>query len=274
MPIRQLLWLLTVVLPWTSSETVYMEPGDSIDVKAIAFEDKTLRIFCYKGNRFSMLRLFETLDLELEIDKNEFVEYGGRTEDEVLDNYKKKLPQIRLTLLKKRKSVQLSPFEQSCVALVTKEPYRIALKQVRLDMGRVAKFVLGISIFRNAHKLSRNSSFYYLATIVLNSCTVAFLSLVRTVVLLPMCPVKFVKRASLWLFSFYFVTHYFNNMRFIILIIFIGIMSILRTSQYRPVRKPALLFIIKFLLHAAAGTLVCSSTWHSIVAIKSFFHSI
>lgn len=119
-----------------------------------------------------MGRLFETVELILEIDSDDYTQYDGATPQEVQDHYDEHRSLFSFNLFsQKRTRLQLSPFASSCMGLETIEPYRIRLQKVRVDFWRVIQLIVGILVFQYAGKLSQNAVFYYITGVALGICS-------------------------------------------------------------------------------------------------------
>ena len=153
-----------------------MEPGEIHIYQPLArhrgFYEKDLRIYCYRGEKKTLARLFETVELILDIESDDYTQYDGATPTEVQEHYEEHRSLFSFNLFtQKRTRMQLSPFDSSCMGIETIESYRIRLQKVRVDFWRVIQLVVGCLIFHYAGKLSQNALFYYIAGVALGICS-------------------------------------------------------------------------------------------------------
>lgn len=149
-----------------------MEPGTIVDYHPNArhkgFFDNDMRIYCYSGSGKDWTRIFENIELQLEIEKDEFKQYEGATPSEVRQNFEDQQSLFSFNLFThKRTRLNLYPFKQQCIGIDTTLPYRVRLHQLRIDSFRIIQFSVGICLFIFAGNLSNNSIFFYLTGVVI-----------------------------------------------------------------------------------------------------------
>lgn len=75
----------------TDSGVYYLEPEEIVYVESesihIGFFTKKLRIYCYRGQAKSLARIFQTVQLNLDIKNDDFTQYEGTTPEIVRENY-------------------------------------------------------------------------------------------------------------------------------------------------------------------------------------------
>ncbi|XP_030380232.1 nuclear envelope integral membrane protein 1 [Scaptodrosophila lebanonensis] len=281
-PIVQMLIIVAATAVSSSAatpimDTVYLNPGAFIDVTGNVYGAHTLRTYCYMGKRLSLLSMFETTEFVLSIQNEDYTEYGGRTPKEVMEHYNEQRSLFSFTLFsQKRQRVQLSPFEQQCIGVVTKEPYKVGLKHVPLDLWRFMQLAVGIMVFCSAGGLAKNNVFYYMAGIVLGICASLLVIIALTAKLFPKRPMMYGVLIGGWTIGFYILKQLMDNMRVILLtyreyvlgyLIVTGLISFLVCYRIGPPRNPRSQNIIKWVLQAVGGALVYFSSWHTSAAI-------
>lgn len=137
--------------------------------QSIGFFTSDLRIYCYEGIPKYLTHLFQSLNLELDIDNDDFVLYEGSTSENVQIHYENQRSIFSFNLLNtnKRKLVKMNPFNQTCVGIDTAHPYALRLNVIRIDFWKVTLLLIGIFVFWSAKRLSETPLFYYLTGILL-----------------------------------------------------------------------------------------------------------
>ncbi|XP_030380293.1 nuclear envelope integral membrane protein 1-like [Scaptodrosophila lebanonensis] len=268
-----------VPLSFASSimNTVYLNPGASIEVEGRRYGTDTLRTYCYIGKPFSLLDMFETMELIVNIQNSEYTEYGGRTPEEVLKHFNEMDSVKRFNLFsEKHPRMQISPNEQHCVGVETKEPYKVELKHIRFDLFRLKQLIVGIIIVCSASRLAKNTIFYYIAGMVLGICASLVVIITITAKLLPRHPLMYGVLIGGWTIGFYILKQLMDNMRLILVnyshyllgyIAFTGFTSLLICYRIGPPRNPRSQNIVKWVLQASGAALVYFSNWHTRVTI-------
>lgn len=132
---------------------------------------KDLRIFCFSGEPKGLSRFFETVELRLNIENDDYSQYYGDSAEEVQAHYDKQHSLFSFNLLtQKHPRLRVSPFAQSCLGVETQQNYTIQLFRIHVDFWRVLQLTLGFVAFIYADPLSRNSIFYYLIGILAGIC--------------------------------------------------------------------------------------------------------
>lgn len=154
----------------------YLEAGEIYNYEPIrkhrGFFEKDLRTYCYRGEEKTLRRLFETVELILEIEGDDYTQYDGTTPAEVQEHYEEHRSLFSFNLFsQKRTRLQLSPFASSCMGLETTETYRIRLHKLRVDFWRVIQLLLACLVFHYSGTLSQNAVFYYITGVALGICS-------------------------------------------------------------------------------------------------------
>ncbi|XP_060663246.1 nuclear envelope integral membrane protein [Drosophila nasuta] len=255
------------------TDTVYLAEGTSIDITANGFGHNVLRTYCYPGKGHSVFSLFETVEFALSIANDDYTEYGGKTPGEVLEHYKEQRSLFSFTLFsQKRQRIQLSPFEQQCIGVSSRQPYNVSLKHSQLDLWRLLQFGVGILIFWSAARLAKNSVFYYLAGIVLGICASLLVLIAIASKLVPRRPMMYGVLIGGWTIGLFVLKQLADNIRVILLtyreyvmwyLAITGLASFLFCYRIGPPKNPRSQHIISWVLQAIGGALVYFSSWHT-----------
>ncbi|XP_016992313.2 nuclear envelope integral membrane protein [Drosophila takahashii] len=256
-----------------SMDTAFLTPGSVINVTANELGTQTLRIYCYAGKRHSVLDLFETLELRLAIGGEDYAQYGGRSPEEVREHYDEQRSLFSITLFsQKRQRLQLSPFEQQCIGISSRQQYSVILNTIPLDLWRLAQLSLGFLIFWSARRLAKNSGFYYLAGIVVGICASLLVVIYLAAKLFPRRPMMYGVLIGGWTIGFYVLKQLADNLRLILLtyrdhvvwyLVVTGLISFLICYRIGPPRNPRSQNIIMWVLQAMGLVMVYFSSWHT-----------
>ncbi|KAM7347078.1 nuclear envelope integral membrane protein-like [Cochliomyia hominivorax] len=222
------------------------------------FFEKDLRTYCYRGEQKTLGRLFETVELILEIDSDDYTQYDGSTPEEVQEHYDEHRSIFSFNLFsQKRTRLQLSPFSSSCMGIETIEPYRIRLQKVRVDFWRVIQLAVGILIFHYAGKLSQNAVFYYITGVALGICSSFMLLIWLSSKLVPRRTMMYGVLIGGWTIGLYVIQMLWENLQVIVLtyrtyvfwyIFITGIVSFFFCYRWGPPTNKRSKNIIKWLL--------------------------
>uniref|UniRef100_A0A1B0G3S0 Intimal thickness related receptor IRP domain-containing protein n=1 Tax=Glossina morsitans morsitans TaxID=37546 RepID=A0A1B0G3S0_GLOMM len=136
------------------------------------FPDDNLHIFCYRAKDKSIRRLFETVELRLNIEGDNYKQYDGATPEEFREHYYQQQSLFSFILFsQKRVRLPLSPFVSSCLGMASQTPYTLELRILRIDFWHVIQLLVGYLVFQYASNLSHNEIFYYVTRIVLGICS-------------------------------------------------------------------------------------------------------
>lgn len=133
------------------------------------FFSTDLRIYCYPGSPKYLSHIFQSINLELDIDTDDFVQYDGGTPEIVQTHYDNQRSIFSFNLLgsKKQKLIKINPFNQTCLGIETPHPYTLRMNMIRIDFWKVLVCGIGIFIFLMAKGLSETPLFYYITGILL-----------------------------------------------------------------------------------------------------------
>ncbi|XP_017065231.1 nuclear envelope integral membrane protein 1 [Drosophila eugracilis] len=256
-----------------SSDTAFLTPGTFINVTENIYGSNTLRTYCYPGKRYSVLNLFETVEFVLAIDNEDYAQYGGKTPDEVQEHYNEQRSLFSITLFsQKRQRIQLSPFDQQCIGISSRQPYSVILNTIQLDLWRFVQFSLGFLTFWSARRLAKNSVFYYLAGVIIGICASLLVVIYLAAKLFPRRPMMYGVLIGGWTIGFYVLKQLADNLRLILLtyrdhvvwyLVVTGLISFLICYRIGPPKNPRSQNIIMWVLQAMGGVLVYFSSWHT-----------
>nr|CBE67023.1 CG9723-PA [Drosophila ananassae] len=260
-----------------TTDTVYLAPGTSIDIAENVYGSKTLRTYCYPGEKNSVLGLFETVEFVLNIANEEYTEYGGKSPEEVLEHYNEQKSLFSLTLFsQKRKKIPLSPFEQQCIGVASRQPYKVTLYYRQVDLMRLLQLSAGILIFWSSRRLAKNAVFYYLAGGSMGIFASILIIIFLASKLFPRRPMMYGVLIGGWTIGFYVIKQLVDNMRVILLtyrdyvvwyLVITGLISFLICYRFGPPKNPRSQNIVMWVLQALGGALMYFSSWHTRVTI-------
>ncbi|KAH8240503.1 hypothetical protein KR038_007996, partial [Drosophila bunnanda] len=259
--------------PAAASDVVHLVPGTSINVTANPYGSKTLWTYCYKGKRPSIINFLETIEFHLAIRSEDFAQYGGKTPAEVLEHYNQRQSLFSVTLFsQKRQRIPISPFEQQCIGIESRQPYNMSLQHMPLDVWHLMQLSAGLLLFWISRRLAKNSVFYYLAGVILGICASMLVIIYLAARVIPRRPMMYGVLIGGWTLGFYVLKQVVDNMRLILLtyreyvvwyLIVTGLISFLICYRIGPPKNPRSQNIVMWVLQATGGALVYFSSWHT-----------
>ncbi|XP_070496835.1 nuclear envelope integral membrane protein-like [Chironomus tepperi] len=224
--IRHLKMLLLLVLSQfylihhVSSKTVnYLEPNSQVHVipeeGRFGYALEKMNIFCYKGAEKQLSYLLKTVNLNIDIEDDDFTCYHGNTEEEVKeahDNHKS-IFSFNIFSHSKKRNIKLNPFNQTCIGISTSNEYTVNVKQIRLDLTKCCLLAAGLFLFLLSSKLSRNPAFFYLCGILLGVFASILVLIWFISKLIPKKPLMYGALVSGWALVAYFAQMVFDNIQ-------------------------------------------------------------
>ncbi|KAG6453602.1 nuclear envelope integral membrane protein 1 isoform X2 [Manduca sexta] len=125
---------------------------------------QTLDIYCYTGTSKSLFTLWQTVKFHIKLKNDEFRYYMGKDAEEVYQAYTEDSygwSVVNPFQKKAQKTMTLGLYDQTCIALNTKERHTIDLLVQRVDLWRVLLMCLGIGLIFASKSLSGNPVFFY-----------------------------------------------------------------------------------------------------------------
>ncbi|XP_067614778.1 nuclear envelope integral membrane protein [Eurosta solidaginis] len=250
-------------------QVTYLEPSTIVDYQPKTrrgFFDKEMRIYCYRGSSKKLINFFESVELQLEIERDEFTQYEGATPTEVRQHFDERQSLFSFNLFtQKRTRLHLPPFNQQCIGIDTELSYRVRLHQSRVDYFRLVQFGVGVSVFLFSGKLSHNKMFYYLTGIVLGICCSFMLLIWLSSKLMPRRPLMYGMMLGGWTLGFYIIQRLWENLHvifqiyrtYVVWYIFIsGVVAFFFCYRIGPPKNQRSKNIIKWVLQIMAITLI------------------
>ncbi|XP_055912469.1 nuclear envelope integral membrane protein [Eupeodes corollae] len=223
-PFYVLIVLLSIsqcVLSQKSPKVIYLEAGDVVSFEPEnprrGYFQSDLRIYCHRGNAKTIGRAFETIQLQLDIEDDDFTEYEGETPEIVKTRYEEQKSIFSINLFSQKKTRRkLNPFVQECIGIDTIQPYRMRLHLIRVDFWKIIQIVVGLFIFSFAAKLSENSVFYYITGVLIGICTSFMLLIYLAGKLIPKRPMMYGVMIGGWTIGIYVIQRLWENVQLIL----------------------------------------------------------
>ncbi|KAI9590045.1 nuclear envelope integral membrane protein 1-like [Glossina fuscipes] len=236
------------------------------------FADDNLHTFCYRAKDKTIRRLFETVELRLNIEGDNYKQYDGATPEEVRKHYNQEQSLFSFTLFsQKRVRLHLSPFVSSCLGMASQNPYTLELKILRIDFWRVIQLLLGYLVFQYASNLSHNAIFYYVTGIVLGVFSSFMLLIWLTSKLVPRRPAMYGILIGGWTVGLWMIQLLWEHMQVIMVtyrtyvfwyIMITGSISFIVCYRWGPPTNQRSKNIIKWLLQLASLTMIYFSSFY------------
>ncbi|XP_068223073.1 nuclear envelope integral membrane protein isoform X2 [Palaemon carinicauda] len=126
---------------------------------------KNLYIFCYKGEPKTLATLFKTVQLDLQIEKDNFFHYEGPNSTAIRQEHKEG---SWFTFYPWRsKTFKVDLYKPSCVGIETSQEFTILLRIRWVDFWRVVLMTGAVVLFFAASHLAKNIFFHYTTGIAL-----------------------------------------------------------------------------------------------------------
>ncbi|KAG4072971.1 hypothetical protein HA402_006651 [Bradysia odoriphaga] len=169
--------LLISLLPFTYAlakkpNVTLIQPGSVIEYvsnQRFGYFTPDLQIYCYRGVSKSLSAIFQSVNIELHLDNDDFVWYEGATPEIVTTHYDNQRSIFSFNFLntRKKKLINLNPFNQTCVGIETAHQYQVYINLVRIDFWKVILMAIGLLTFFAASQFSETPLFYYTTGILL-----------------------------------------------------------------------------------------------------------
>lgn len=178
-----------------------------------------MNIYCHKGRDKDVSLLLQSITLNINIDSDDFTCFSGHTPEEVEKAHKSHKSLFSFNLLSriKKRTMNLNPFNQTCIGLETADEYQVSLNLIRLDLLKLALLAGGAFLFFFASSLSNNDAFFYL-TGILSGNFLSILVLVWFISkLFPRKPLMYGVLASGWTLVAYLGQVIYENIQLILI---------------------------------------------------------
>ncbi len=157
-----------------------LEPGERISIVPTRQKNSfgfpatpTLKIFRYKGRDKSLLAIFNTVNFHLDIDDDDFKQFGISSEPtQIIEDHHNERSLFSFNFLSrnKKRMIPFNPFNTSCIGIESSSDYKVHLQFIRIDFWRVALCTAGLAFIVLARKLSQNSLFFYFCGVMIGIC--------------------------------------------------------------------------------------------------------
>ncbi|XP_052870603.1 nuclear envelope integral membrane protein, partial [Anopheles cruzii] len=230
-----------------------------------------LVVYCHRGQAPAVLNTFLTATLKLDCDHEDFNQYAGSTPAEVESHWQddQSLFSFNLFASKKRRLVELDPFNQSCIGIVSSGTYDVTLLLNRFDVWRVGMLLFGLISFFSAKSLSKNPLFYYFGGILIGVASSALIIVYFFSKLIPYRPVMYGVMLGGWTLGICGLQMLYENVRLIVVLyrhyvfwylFIVGSISFLLCYRMGPPRDQRSKQIIQWALQLMALALIFFST--------------
>lgn len=150
----------------------YLQPGEKFHYVSRHSNGRftpDLQIYCHNGNEKSIAHFFQSMNIQLNIDNDDYVQYEGYSPEVVEQHYKNQRSIFSFNILNtsKKKIIKINPFNETCVGIETPHKYAIQLNFIRIDFWKVILLIVSLFTFVSANKMSQTPVFYYLSGIFL-----------------------------------------------------------------------------------------------------------
>ncbi|KAF5299263.1 hypothetical protein FQA39_LY02436 [Lamprigera yunnana] len=232
--------------------------------------DAQLEIYCYSGKPKSLIYMWQSVFLEMTLDSENYNYYEGGTPSIVNEKYIQHHSSWSINLFSwKQKTIKINPFNKTCIGIETREPYRLLLHVIRVDYWKILSLVIGLILFFNASRLSRNILFYYICGVSFGICASFLILIYFLSKLFPRRPVMYGIALCGWTIGVYILELLRENIRTIIYVyydyviwygVITGIISFLVCYKWGPVTNVRTKNIIKWSLQGLGLIAVFNST--------------
>ncbi|XP_053673619.1 nuclear envelope integral membrane protein-like [Anopheles nili] len=191
------------VLTYTPDEWSIYKPG--------------LVIYCYPGQPPTLPNVFCTVSIRMQCDHENFNQYPGSVPAEVEKHWRddQSLFSFNVFASRKRRQVELEPFNQSCLGVVSAGKYDIEVVLNRFDLWRVGMLMFGVMLFFTAQPMSQNPLFYYTGGILIGLTSFALALVYMFSKLMPYRPLMVGVMVGGWTLGFYGMQILYENLRLI-----------------------------------------------------------
>ncbi|XP_018580078.1 nuclear envelope integral membrane protein 1 [Anoplophora glabripennis] len=247
----------------------YLENGDVHNFKP-NHDRSELRTFCYKGRPKYIIHIWQSVILQIDHVTDDYTQYEGPNPEQVQKKHLENRYSWSFDLFtSKQKAIKLNPFNTSCIGVVSKEPYAVNLKVIRIDLWKVLLLVSGVSLFTSAGKLSNNKVFHYLCGVSLGICA-SFLILIYYISkLVPRKPLMYSVLGCGWTITVYVLQLLWENLRTIFsgyktyvmwYTVITGVISFILCYRWGPVENVRTKNLIKWSLQLLGlASIYCST---------------
>ncbi|PZC76108.1 hypothetical protein B5X24_HaOG205132 [Helicoverpa armigera] len=221
-----LLLLLFVVASFTRAQSLpydvhWLGGPTTIERDGSPSLRKATDIYCYTGTSKNLFALWQTVKFHIRIRNDQFRQYFAESPEEVFKEYTEDSygwsSVVNPFQRKPQKSVSVSLFTPTCMAINTKEKHTIELQVLRVDLWRVILMAAGVALIFSSRALCGNPVFFYLCGIFVGVFA-SFMVLVYYVSkLLPRKTLTYGILIGGWTVGVYLFQQVWENMRTLLL---------------------------------------------------------
>ncbi|CAH1774196.1 unnamed protein product [Owenia fusiformis] len=176
--------------------------------------EKKLRIFCYKGGKIRLTRLWTNPMVKIKIADDQYEVFKGQNDSDVYRQYQASATSWFNLMPWKTEAVNMKPFTNSCMGIATSLDYEIEFRIKVVDPWLVSYFIIGIILFLSAKRLSRNVLFYYGTGVSVGLCASLLIVVFIFSRLIPgKKPVVYTFLMGGWSVSLYFIQYLWENIQ-------------------------------------------------------------
>ncbi|KAJ8918149.1 hypothetical protein NQ315_011606 [Exocentrus adspersus] len=235
----------------------YLENGNVYDFKSTYNSDE-LQTFCYRGKPKYIIHIWQSVILQIKHFTEEYTQYEGPNPDIVQKEYLENRHSWSFNLFaNKQKTIKLNPFNTSCIGIVSRDPYSVSLKVIRIDLWKVLLLVFGFLLFTTAGSLSSNKVFHYICGVSFGICASILILIYFISKLFPKRNLMYGVLGCGWTITVYVLQLLWENLRVIFssyksyvmwYTIITGVISFILCYRWGPVKNPRTKNIIKWSL--------------------------
>ncbi|KAK4881003.1 hypothetical protein RN001_004322 [Aquatica leii] len=240
-----------------------------------------LNVYCYSGKPKSLLYIWQSVFLEINLDSENYNYYEGSTPEAVNDKYIQHHSSWAFNLFSwKQKSIKLDPFNSTCIGIETKESYELLLHIIRVDYWKILCLILGVTLFFSADKLSKNVLFYYICGVSFGMCASFLIVIYFFSKLFPKRPMMYGVAICGWTIGVYVLELLRENIRTIIVVYYnyviwyavvTGLISFIICYRWGPVTNERTRNLIRWSLQALGLVAIFHSTNFQEAAVIQIF---
>uniref|UniRef100_A0A1A9X1G8 DUF4203 domain-containing protein n=1 Tax=Glossina brevipalpis TaxID=37001 RepID=A0A1A9X1G8_9MUSC len=240
--------------------------------------NRGIQIYCYRGATKSLSHLLESIIFQLNVEGDDYTQYGGSTPAEVQKLYDDNHSFFSIKFFSQRGSSQsLSPFTQHCFGVDTNHPYDVHLTQAKVDYRRFFLLLGGMSMFFFAGILSSNAIFYYIFGTIIGVFASFLLIVWISGKLFPKRTMMFGILTGGWAMGFYLLHLIWDNIRIILLtyaqyftsyVLITGFISFLFCYRHGPPTNERSKKIVKWLIQIVSlASMYLSSQYKEAIVV-------
>jgi hypothetical protein len=92
------------------------------------------KIFCYEGAEKNILRMLQSVNLNIKINSESINVILGDSPEAVEEAYKNSIISFNFLSRNKKRVINLYPFNKTCIGIISAQEYTVSLNLIRLDL--------------------------------------------------------------------------------------------------------------------------------------------